>query len=381
MKDSPFIYGNTVSEQGFTDREQETEKLRKNLTDGINTMIISPRRWGKSSLVEKVLMDIKKKDKNHKTVSIDLFSISNQEEFLEAYAREVIKASSAKWQDWVTTGKTFFKQLVPKFSLGLDPNTDFNLSFEWSELLKHSDEILNLPEIIASKKGFKMIICLDEFQNLSELKNFPHFEKKLRAIWQRHKHVTYCLYGSKRQMMAEIFNNPSKPFYRFGDIINLQRIPSAKWTSFILQSFQSTGKTITEEDALSICTLMRNHSWYVQQLSHYVWNQTQKKAGKNEITAALQELINTNSPLYQREIEVMSHTQTNLLKAILKGEKRLTAAAVMHDYRLGTPQNVNKNKAMLVRNEILHEINGELELLDPAFELWFRKEFLRENLY
>jgi AAA+ ATPase superfamily predicted ATPase len=233
MKDSPFIYGVTVSSHSFTDREQESKKLRDNLINGINTMIICPRRWGKSSLVEKVIQDINRKEKIVKTVIIDLFSAGSEEEFLELYAREIIKASSGKWQEWMNSGKDFFKRLVPKLSVGTEPSSDFSISFDWKELKQHSDEILQLPETIARKKKIRMIVCLDEFQNLASFPGYETFEKKMRAIWQRQKSVTYCLYGSRRHMMSEIFNSPSKPFYRFGDIMHLQKIDEEKWVKFI----------------------------------------------------------------------------------------------------------------------------------------------------
>ena len=105
MKDSPFVFGSVVSTNSFTNREKEAEKLYNNLVNGVNTIIISPRRWGKSSLVEKVIGIVKKKEKNTKTLILDLFAVSNEEEFLEVFAREVIKASSGKWQEWVTIGK------------------------------------------------------------------------------------------------------------------------------------------------------------------------------------------------------------------------------------------------------------------------------------
>ena len=114
MKDSPFIYGAIVSERSFTNRETETARLRSNLLNGINTMIISPRRWGKSSLVEKVIADINKKQKKTKTIIIDLFSVSGEEDFLETFAREIIKASASRWQEWMSSGKDFFKKLLPK---------------------------------------------------------------------------------------------------------------------------------------------------------------------------------------------------------------------------------------------------------------------------
>lgn len=378
MKDSPFIYGTTVSIKSFTNREAESAKLQSNLLNGINTTIISPRRWGKSSLVEKVITDINKKNKKTKTVIIDLFSVSSEEEFLEQFAREIIKASSSKWQEWMSSGKDFFKKLIPKLSLGIDPTTDFSLSFDWHELKKNSDEILNLPETIAKKRGIKFIICLDEFQNLSSFNDYLFFEKKLRACWQRHKSVTYCLYGSKRHMMTDIFNNPSKPFYRFGDIMLLQKIETKKWVSFICKSFAATDKQIDEKTAGIIPLVMKNHSWYVQQLAHYAWNITHKKATTTEIYTALKELIHANTPLYQKETENISHTQLNLLKAVAKDEIQFTSTAVMNKHQLGTPRNVSKNKTLLINNDIIHEINNKFEFVDPAFELWFKKQFFNQ---
>lgn len=375
MKDSPFIYGSIVSTHSFTNREIETEKLKGNLLNGINTTIISPRRWGKSSLVEKVISDINKKNKDVKTTIIDLFAVSNEEEFLEIFAKNVIKASSTKWQEWLSSGKDFFKKLIPKLSIGIDPTTDFSISFDWKELKKNSDEILNLPETISKQKNIKFIICLDEFQNLSSFPDYPNFEKKLRANWQRQKNVTYCLFGSKKHMMADIFNNPSKPFYRFGDIILLQKISIEKWVLFILKGFKETGKQIDENIAALIPLAMKNHSWYVQQLAHYVWNLTSKKAGIAEINAALIELINANSPLYQKEVESISATQLNLLKAVAHGETQFTSNAVMQRHALGTPRNVSKNKTILINNDTIHEINSVFEFVDPAFELWFNKQF------
>ncbi len=379
MKDSPFIYGTTVSIHSFTNREDESTKLRSNLLNGINTTIISPRRWGKSSLVEKVIHDINRKEKKTKTVIIDLFSIGSEEEFLETFAREVIKSSSSKWQEWMLSGREFFKKLIPTLSLGIEPQSDFSLSFDWKELKKNSDEVLNLPEIIAKKRGIKFIICLDEFQNLSSFSNYIAFEKKLRACWQRQKSVTYCLYGSKRHMMTDIFNNPSKPFYRFGDIILLKKIEQKKWVTFITKSFIKAGKQIDEKTALLIPLMMKNHSWYVQQLSHYTWNLTHRKATLTTVGNALNELINANSPLYQKETESISTTQLNLLKAVAKGETQFTSNTVMQKHQLGTPNNVIKNKTVLINNDIIHEINNKFEFVDPAFELWFKKQYFNQS--
>ena len=373
---SPFIYGSTVSNKAFTNRIKESEKLFYNLTSGINTTIISPRRWGKSSLVEKVFNQINKREKKIKTIVIDLFSVQSEDQFLELFAREVVKASSSNWEEWIKTSKEVFKKIIPKISFGIDPQSEFNLSFELEDLIKHKDEILDLPEVIAQKKKIRFIIALDEFQNIATFKNYETLEKSMRSKWQRQKEVTYCLYGSKRHMMTDIFDNSSKPFYRFGDIMLLEKIARDDWVKFITSSFKKTGKSISKKIAIKITELMKNHSWYVQQLSHYIWCQTETETNINDLNVSLQELINANSPLFQRDVESLSKTQLNLLKAIAMRETKLTSVAVMNKYRLGTPRNVSKNKMNLQTNDIINQVNGLYEFLDPVFELWFLKTVL-----
>jgi hypothetical protein len=121
MKTSPFIYGSTVSNQSFTDRENEIRKLTDNLLGGINTTIISPRRWGKTSLVEHVTDSIKSKHPKIKIAMIDLFTVNSEEEFMEKFAGEVLKASSSKWHEWVKNSKKIFKNIIPKIQVSVDP--------------------------------------------------------------------------------------------------------------------------------------------------------------------------------------------------------------------------------------------------------------------
>lgn len=378
----PFRYGFTVSDQTFIDREQELARLKSNLLGGINTILLAPRRWGKSSLVEKTLEQIKQEEAAVKIVHIDLFAAANETEFLQLFARELIKASSNRWEEWMEAGKKFFKRLVPKLSVGNEPFHDFHIGFEWSDLEQHTDELLNLPELIAEDKNCRFIICIDEFQNLATFSSFASLEKKMRACWQRQKRVSYCLYGSKRQLMAELFNHPSRPFYRFGDLMTLPKIAEHHWVNYIVSGFEHTHKRISSDLALTLTRLMQNHAWYVQQLAHYLWSRTQAEADVELFNAALDELIQANSPLYQREIEVMSTTQLNLLRAIAKGESQLSSVEVMRHYALGTPNNVTKNKRHFITNDFIEESelktgtrSTRYDFVDPAFALWFKKRF------
>ena len=378
---SPFAFGHIVNLQAFTNRENDLEKLKKNLLSGINTIIISPRRWGKSSLVEKVANQISAENSDFIVVKLDLFSANSEEEFLENFSKEIIKASSTKLEEWIENSKKLFQYLVPRFKLKIQPDSDFSISFDWKEAEKNKNEILNLPETLATLKGKKVLICIDEFQNIAQFQNFENIEKNIRSVWQKQKNVVYCLYGSKRHMMQDIFANASKPFYKFGDLFWLQKIKTEKWISFIKEGFLKTDRIISDEFAQKIPELMKNHSWYVQQFSFYIWSETYKEVTQEIFENALQRLVEGNEPFFKNIAESLSVGQINLIKAILCGETQISAKKTLLEYHLGTSANVNKNKQTLINKDILNQTESGFELLDPVFELWFRKMYLGENYF
>jgi len=373
---SPFDFGSTVDQVKFTDRETDLARLKANMAAGINTILISPRRWGKSSLVEQAAIELRAERKNARVAILDMFTCHTFEEFLENLGREVIAASSTKWQERLNNAKSFFKTLAPRISMGTELEGQVSLGFDWQEARKHMGEILDLPERIAEAKKLRMVVCIDEFQNLDNWEEDERMRKLMRAHWQRHKHVTYVLYGSKRHMMATLFDDSASPFYRFGDIIWLQRIAVEHWAPFLVARFESTGKRIAPELATALARTMGCHSWYVQQLAHFTWTLTKKKADHAALEAALRLVMDANTPLYQLTCETLSTTAINVLKAIASGESQLTAAEVMRTYRLGTPRNVSKTRDALEGKDLIERTADGYAFLDPGFELWFKREFL-----
>ena len=99
MKNKPFIFGVATSGDNFTDREKETERLLLNFRHGVNTVLISPRRWGKTSLVQKVSR-LAQSD-NLKIVYIDIFSCRSDRDFYDAFASAVLKQTSSKVDEWL----------------------------------------------------------------------------------------------------------------------------------------------------------------------------------------------------------------------------------------------------------------------------------------
>lgn len=126
---------------------------------------------------------------------------------------------------------------------------------------------------------------------------------------------------------------------------------------------------------------MKNHSWYTQQLAHYTWQKTEDNVDTAIIHSAIAELMASNLPFYQKITDGLSTTQVNLLKAIAMNEMHFTSAKTMQQYKLGTPRNVTKNKTTLYNNDLIDDVDGKLEFLDPAFELWFKKQFLNTPVF
>lgn len=376
---NPFVFGKVVTGSAFVDREEEQKLLLSNFANCINTIIISPRRWGKTSLVMQAANKFQKGNKSYRFCFLDLFNIRNEQEFYPYFVKEILKASFSKWEEILDGAKKFFKQITPKFNIGLDPYNDFSISFDWDEIKKSPDEILNLPELIARKKKINFIICLDEFQNISFFDDPLDFQKKLRANWQHHTLTSYCLYGSKRHMMTEIFENKSMPFYKFGYLLLLEKIPDKYWIDYIIERFSMTNKIIKEKAAVEITTKMESHPYFVQQLAYTAWNLTTKECSEREVEKAIDELLIQNSILYQREIDNLTNSQINFLKALCNNVKQLSASETLKKYKLGTSANVNLIKNSLYKKEIIDITPNSIEFIDPLFKIWFQKVFLNKN--
>ncbi len=377
--EAPFSFGRTVSAGSFTNRTADVKRLQTNLQNGINTILISPRRWGKSSLVKKVAGSVKARDV--RVVILDLMGIRNEEEFYKVLATETIKATNSKLNEWVETARDIFRHIQPKISIGPDPAQDFDISFEYRELERNYKEVLNLPETIAQKKKIRIIVCIDEFQNCEEYRDPGVFQKRLRSEWQHHKKVTYCLYGSRHHMMSTLFEKQSQPFYKFGDVMYLPKISRADWIHFITHKFSTTKKSISPELAGMLAGLVQDHSYYVQQLAYLVWTSTAKTVTREVLAGALDDLLAQNAILYSRDTEQLTANQFSFLKAVAQGyHTGLSSREVMEKYQLGTSANVLKLKRALIEKELVDEQKG-VHFLDPVYELWFKKYILKERIF
>lgn len=376
MNSKPFIFGVATSGDNFTDREKETERLLQNFKHGVNTILISPRRWGKTSLVQKV-SSLAKSDRL-KIVYIDIFSCRSDKDFYDAFATAVLKQTSSKLDEWLENVKLFLSRISPKISIGPDPMTDFSVSLEMNHRSNDIDDILLLPEKIAQNKGCNIVICIDEFQQIGEFKESKTFQKRLRSAWQLQKYVSYCLIGSKKHLMNELFEKKSLPFYKFGDAIYLKKIETSYWIEYICSRFKATGKEISSALANMICQKVDNHSSYVQQLAWLVWIHTDGIATEESFDAACEDIIDQNTPLFEKQTENLTTYQMNFLKAVLDGvHSEFTRQEIIQKYQLGTSANVSIIKRALIKKELIEIEKRQVVISDPVMAVWLKKELGR----
>ena len=177
--ESPFYFGKLVAINNFIDRDAERKKLISNFNFGINTILLSPRRWGKSSLILQAAKEASKANPKLRFAFIDCFAVRTEEQFYNLFTQMIIKAVSSKWQERANLVTKVFKSIVPKLNMSLDATNEFSVALDFEGAKNNPEEILNLAEKIAIEKNIKLIVCIDEFQNIKQFE-FPYdFLKKM----------------------------------------------------------------------------------------------------------------------------------------------------------------------------------------------------------
>ena len=374
----PFMYGLIAEKENFIDRIEDRRQLKTFLGGGINVMLISPRRWGKSSLVKAAMEELKNEDQQVRICYLDASKIVSEDEFYNKFAMAVIESASStfekKWADF----KQYVQALIPGVRLKASAFDSIQMEMElnFAPLKDSAEKVLQLPEQLSADKGLHIIVCIDEFQQLASLPNWKRMEATMRSVWQHQHNASYCLYGSKRHMMMDIFNNSNNPFYRFGQVLFMKKIEKQYWMPYIMEGFAKTGKHISEELAARICETVECHSWYVQQLSLFVWMNTETEVTEEVFNRQLQVVIDTNADMFAANIESLAASQVAMLRAISSGETRFNAKDVVERYGLGAPRTITLNKKTLIKRDIIETVNDGYRFVDPVYALWFKQAYM-----
>lgn len=368
-----FVFGVSVSDYNFIGRKEEIRRLKMNFEEGINTILISPRRWGKTSLVRKVCEVVDRKKVI--PVFVDIFKCKTEYEFYNALAEAVLKQTASKAELWMDNARDFIARLSPKVSFSPEPNSEFALSLGISPKTHAPEEILSLAEEIAKKKQKRIMVCIDEFQQIGEMADSVNIQKRLRSVWQHQRLTSYCLFGSKKHTMMNVFQKRNMPLYQFGDFKFLDKIPTETWVEYIVQHFKDRQRTISTEQAAKICQLVDNYSSYVQQLSWLVFSLIDEGqvVTDEHLKHGVKDLLNSQEQLFMQQIEPLTAYQMNFLRCILSGHHDdFGETAVREEFQLGSVSNITRLKTALVDKDIVEMSGKRYYITDPVFALWFR---------
>lgn len=369
----PFVFGKIADGDDFTDRKEDTKKLVNNFQGLVNTIIISPRRWGKTSLVNHALKQLSG-DSEYLICKIDIFNCRSEAQFYQTYVNAILQASYTKFDEFKLALKKYLSTFGPKITLSdLGSQFELGLGIDFSDKNYSYDEILDLPQKIAVEKGKKFIICIDEFQNVSSYEDSIGFQRKLRSHWQTHTSVGYCLFGSKRHMLLDIFSNYEMPLYKFGDILFLDKISAEDWTEYIVQRFEDSGKEISRTTACKIAEYVECHPYYVQQLAQLTWLRTENLCNDEIVKDAFISLVNQLSLLFSNIIDTLTLRQIQFLKAIANGVTQFTSSATIKKYNLGTSANVKNLRNSLQDKDLIDILPNKISIQDPVFAYWIKQ--------
>lgn len=374
MIKQPFIYGHPVDGINFIDREKEAKQLFTNFQLSRNSIIVSARRIGKTSLVKKVAS--KALDQRLKIVYVDIFSCRSETDFYRVFADEVLRQLSSGTDELMKNAMTYLSNLAPQICLGNGSKSEISLTFAVKPTSKDMESILILPELMAQRYNMKVRVIIDEFQQVGEFPESITFQKGMRSVWQQMENVSFCFCGSKVHMMSEMFGKSRFPLYQFGDFISLSKIEEKHWISYISGRFKTTSKFIYDEHASKICKLVENYSCYVQELAWLVWINTEGFTSDDIIMDSYEELLHHCSPLFQQLTLNLTTYQMNFIKAVVMGYgETVSGQDTIAKFELGSSANVCRIKESLTKQELI-EIQGKKVLIpDPVFREWIKREF------
>ena len=373
--ENPFVFGEIIDDSNFVDRVDEREQLIRDLSDGQKVFLLSPRRFGKSSLVAVVLLQLKKRHIH--TVNLTVSSYAGYTQFLEKFAERVLRAAGP-WErvkDWITR---FARQVKPDISFNLHTG-EIGVSLSKAagfDPAPIAPEVFALPGELARHGGFRMAICLDEFQQISQF-NGGSVESVIRNQVQEQRGVGYVFAGSQPSLMKEMLS-ASRPFHKAGPQMFLDKIAAADWAEFITRRFRQRRRTLDEEALQTLLSTADLIPYDVQRLAHELWDYAELR-DRYQLTAAdvnavTEALVAGQSTYYELLWEQLPARQRATLQALAtRGSDEIYSQKVREEFRLGPASSVQKALQSLDARDIIDRYRSAYFFLDPLLACWIRR--------
>jgi len=366
MKFNPFLISGYKSPEFFCDRETEASRIIDVIENQRHLTIFSPRRMGKTGLIQHSFFGIAKR-KEYKTVYIDILATTNMAEFAETFGKAVLSVI-AKNESLV---KKVFKQLSAlRLKFTIDPLTgEPAISFNVSDKGEAVDSLNTVFRYISEQKQY-FVVAIDEFQQIAEYPE-KNMEAFLRSHLQNCQNISFIFAGSRQHILTDIFSLPGRPLFNSTEMMEIGRIDTRVYKEFITEKFESNSRTITREALDYIEELTGMHTFYVQFLCNRLYGSL-RKVDTEDVKQLLAQILEENEPVYASYLTLLTLTQFRVLKAVARnrGVAEPTSSSFLQTYNLGAPSTVTQALNSMMEKQFLY-FDGESYRLTDVFFAWW----------
>ena len=354
--ENPFKFGTVVFEDYFTNREDEYDRLSQIIASANHVIMIAPRRFGKTSLVNKVVANT-----DRPVLWLDLQLLTNTSDFASQLLKQVFKKYPFEKLKFML--RNF--RIVP--TLSIDPvSNNVEVGFQpHVNSFVHLEDVLNLIEKLGEDK-IRPVIVFDEFQELLALEK--SLDKKLRSVIQFHKNINYVFLGSSESLMKQIFENKKSPFYHFGQLFTLNKISHGDFFAFLNKRFAAiTDKSV--EISEKILAFSQCHPHYTQQLAFHVWMALKREERtENIVNETIENVIMLHDNDFERLWNNFNNTDKKVLIELAFEQTNLLSASVLYKNTSASSTIFSALKRLTEKGILIKTEKYEID--DPFFRNW-----------
>ena len=379
---NPFVYGEVAPDEAFVGRVAELHRLVTDLGAAQKVFLISPRRYGKSSLIRRALKALSRR--GALTVEVTVSSHSSYVSFLEGYAR-ALASIETRWErarSWITGGITSTRPEV-RYDARLSGLAGLSVSFPGVQTSRDetrlANEVFALPARIAAERRRSVVVALDEFQAVDAFDG-GSVEHALRAAAQQQRQVGYVFAGSEPSLMEKMIG-PRRPFYKAGPVMRLEKIPPDVFGPWLETRFTKTGMRAEPGLGDAIVDLAGNLPYDVQRLAHETWDDVHaaggRRVGLEDLHRTLGRLLAEQNTMFEAVWQQLTLAQRAALRAVvLQGGRELLSADTRARHRLGVPSSIQRSLAALMKQELVLKEGSQYVVVDSLLREWVaRKTF------
>jgi hypothetical protein len=373
---NPFRFGSVVRGDSFTDRERESTELRRDLDAGQDVVLLAPRRFGKTSLAERVIAAARAD--GHRIGYVDLDRVASKEQLADTLAATAYADIDTGPGGLAERARSFAQRLRVRPRVEVEPDAvrfTFEPAVAATDIDETIDELLGLAGGVQAQRREPVAWVFDEFQEITRLD--VHYPRRWRAVFQRQPDVAHVYLGSKRHVLARLFTEENEPFYRAAKVGELGPIPVEEFATFVHERFSSSGKAISDPAVAALLRLTGGAPYTTQALAYFVWDETQP-GGTADVAVferGLDRTLDAETSHYATLWEALTPHQRTLLQALAaESPARPLQDAYRRRHRLGSTSRVQRAAEALQGRELIGaESRGVLAIADPLLARWLRR--------